>query len=187
MDGVDQQHDELVVLVQQQGHGKVPDPLLQQRGLPGKLDGVDVAKRDLVAQHLAVDQPHQQLLHQLGRDVGRLELLLQHLHLPSDDAVLLVVGPALADGPDEAAELLGRPVRHVGALQLAADKLRQLLGRLAQLRLGRHGGVAVTSPGHAWESRLPRDEAVVGQGHAGWVRGRASCESAAWLRSLRDA
>lgn len=64
-----------------------------------------------MAQHLAVDEPHQVLLHLLGEGRLAAQLGLQRRDLAQDDAVLLLLGPRLPDGLDQLKEVAPGQVR----------------------------------------------------------------------------
>lgn len=82
-----------------------------------------------MAEHLDVDEADDELLHFPAGDVGIGDPALQRLDLPEDDAVLLGLGSALADGLDEVEELLGLVPSPLGAHgELPPDRL-QLLQR----------------------------------------------------------
>lgn len=52
-----------MVFVEQEADGEIAHTLFQKRAVLRKLDGMDVAKLDFMAQHLAVYQPHQIFAH----------------------------------------------------------------------------------------------------------------------------
>ena len=104
---------------------QVARPLVNDAGRRRQLDGLDVAEGAVVAQHLHVQQPHQELLGLLlvgGQLVlllrpgtsGRpgllrpLKLLLEDGHLPGDDPILLLLGLGFPDRLEELEELLGQ-------------------------------------------------------------------------------
>ncbi len=103
---------------------QVSRPLVNDAGRRRQLDGLDVAEGAVVAQHLHVQQPHQELLGLLlvgGQLVllrrwttGRpgllrpLELLLEDGHLPGNDPILLLLGLGFPDRLEELEELLGQ-------------------------------------------------------------------------------
>lgn len=104
---------------------QVARPLVNDAGRRRQLDGLDVAEGAVVAQHLHVQQPHQELLGLLlvgGQLVlllrpgtsGRpgllrpLKLLFEDGHLPGDDPILLLLGLGFPDRLEELEELLGQ-------------------------------------------------------------------------------
>lgn len=107
LDGVDDEDDEVVALVDEERDGEVAGALEREGLVVGHLDGVDVAEGGVVAEHLGVDEAEEELLHLAARHVGVGEAALEVLELAGDDAVLLRLGARLADGLDEVQELLG--------------------------------------------------------------------------------
>lgn len=106
LDGVDDEDDEVVALVDEERDGEVAGALEREGLVVGHLDGVDVAEGGVVAEHLGVDEAEEELLHLAARHVGVGEAALEVLELAGDDAVLLRLGARLADGLDQVEELL---------------------------------------------------------------------------------
>lgn len=71
------------------------------------LDCVDVAKRCIATQHFHKQQPENQLLHGLGRQVGLRHFLLQRDNLLVDNVLLVHARLGSANGLDHRRELLG--------------------------------------------------------------------------------
>lgn len=63
LDGVDQQQDELMVLMQHQGDGQISHTLLKQRRLLREFNRVYVAEWSGVTEHFAVNYSDQILFH----------------------------------------------------------------------------------------------------------------------------
>jgi hypothetical protein len=55
LEGVDDEDDELVILIKEEGGGHVANFLKQQVGLVAHLDRVDITERGIVTEHLHVD------------------------------------------------------------------------------------------------------------------------------------
>jgi hypothetical protein len=127
LDGVDDEDDEVVVLVEKKRDGQVASPLEEEAVVVGHLDGVDVAKRRVVAEHLHVDEADDVLLHLALGDVGLGDAALEGLDLVEHDAVLLGLGSSLADRLHQVQELLGLPEPALGPhRQLATDRFQLL-------------------------------------------------------------
>lgn len=109
LDGVYDEDDEVVALVDEERDGEVPRALEREGLVVGHLDGVDVAEGGVVAEHLGVDEAEEELLHLAAGHVRVGEAALEVLELAGDDAVLLRLGARLADGLDEVQELLRLP------------------------------------------------------------------------------
>lgn len=107
--GVDDEDDEVVALVEEEGDGEVARALEREGLVVGHLDGVDVAEGGVVAEHLGVDEAEEELLHLPAGHVGVGEAALEVIQLPRDDPVLLRLGPRLANGLDKVEELLRLP------------------------------------------------------------------------------
>ena len=63
LERVDQEEHQLVILTQKQRDSQVSDPLFNDARLLDKLDGVDITKGRLMAQHFAVDDPNEVFPH----------------------------------------------------------------------------------------------------------------------------
>mmetsp|Transcript_136704 Transcript_136704/g.323874 ORF Transcript_136704/g.323874 Transcript_136704/m.323874 type:complete len:205 (-) Transcript_136704:69-683(-) len=103
---VDQQQHQLVVSVQEQITGQVPDPLGEEVLLMRELHRVDVGEGRVMPEHLCINCSDHVLLHLLGRDVRAAEVLLQNGDLPHDDLILFLLGPTLPDALHQLEELL---------------------------------------------------------------------------------
>lgn len=77
-------------------------------GLAGKLQRLDVRPAHVMAEHLAVDGAHHVLARSGLVQLGIRQALLQSLDLCCHDAVFLLLGLALANGPDQRVELAVR-------------------------------------------------------------------------------
>lgn len=116
-----------MVLVEEEGDGEVAGALEKEGVVVSHLDGVDVAKGGVVAEHLDVDETNEVLLHLAPGDVGLGDPALEGLDLAEDDAVLLGLGAGLADGLDEVQELLRLAPSALGAHgELPPDRLQLL-------------------------------------------------------------
>lgn len=99
LDGVYDEDDEVVALVDEERDGEVPRALEREGLVVGHLDGVDVAEGGVVAEHLGVDEAEEELLHLAAGHVrvGEVQELLRlpppalrpHRQLPPDRPELL--------------------------------------------------------------------------------------------------
>jgi hypothetical protein len=144
LDGVDDEDDEVVALVDEERDGEVPRALERERLVVGHLDGVDVTEGGVVAEHLGVDEAEEELLHLAAGHVRVGEAALEVLQLARDDAVLLRLGARLADGLDEVEELLGLPPPALGAHRQLPPDRPQLL------HCGARSGWQRPPRGRAW-------------------------------------
>lgn len=87
LDGVYDEDDEVVALVDEERDGEVPRALEREGLVVGHLDGVDVAEGGVVAEHLGVDEAEEELLHLAAGHVRVGEAALEVLELAGDDAV----------------------------------------------------------------------------------------------------
>lgn len=115
LDGVDDKDDEVMVLVEEEGHGEVAGALEKEGVVVSHLDGVDITEGGVVTEHLDIDEADEILFHLAAGDVGFGDPALEGLDLAEDDAVLLGLGAGLADGLDEVQELLRLAPSALGA------------------------------------------------------------------------
>lgn len=147
-------------LVEEERDGEVPGPLERERLVVGHLDGVDVAKGGVVAEHLGVDEAEEELLHLAAGHVGVGEAALEVLELARDDAVLFRLGARLADGLDEVEELLGLPPPALRPHRQLPPDRPQLLHCRRPLP---DGAEASSSGGHGRRRRRRRRPVGVGK------------------------
>lgn len=97
LNGINNQDDQIVILVQEQSDGQIPSSFKDQIVIVGHLDGVDVAKGGVVAEHLDVDETNDILFHLALGDVRFGDAALESLDLVEDNSVFFGFGSGFAD------------------------------------------------------------------------------------------